>query len=231
MSITPINIGTAPNDGTGDNLRAAFAKVNANTQEQQAGLALKANQTALDAGLALKEPAFAAGTAAQYWRGDKTWRTLDKAAVGLANVDNTSDANKPVSAAQAAAIAARYGRNNILGGVSQSAGVPAGALIEQGSNSNGRYLRFADGTQICTISSSFTSNADVVWTYPAVFAAAPNYLSASANHPSDPRYYDVDAAITSGNVSATIYRSLRGTARTPVADPFVVCAIAVGRWF
>lgn len=111
MSITPINIGTAPNDGTGDNLRAAFAKVNANTQEQQAGLALKANQTALDAGLALKEPAFAAGTAAQYWRGDKTWRTLDKAAVGLANVDNTSDANKPVSTAQAAAIAASTANN------------------------------------------------------------------------------------------------------------------------
>ena len=58
MSITPINIGTAPNDGTGDNLRAAFAKVNANTQEQQAGLALKANQTALDTKANLASPSF-----------------------------------------------------------------------------------------------------------------------------------------------------------------------------
>jgi Chaperone of endosialidase len=44
-----------------------------------------------------------AGTTAQYYRGDKTFVTLDKAAVGLANVDNTSDAAKPVSTAQAAA--------------------------------------------------------------------------------------------------------------------------------
>jgi hypothetical protein len=39
------------------------------------------------------------GTAAQYWRGDKTWATLNKAAVGLSNVDNTSDVNKPISSA------------------------------------------------------------------------------------------------------------------------------------
>lgn len=47
-----------------------------------------------------------ATTAADYYRGDKTFHTLNKAAVGLANVDNTSDVNKPVSTAQAAADAA-----------------------------------------------------------------------------------------------------------------------------
>jgi hypothetical protein len=41
-----------------------------------------------------KEPTIAAGTTAQYYRGDKTFQTLDKTAVGLANVDNTSDATK-----------------------------------------------------------------------------------------------------------------------------------------
>jgi hypothetical protein len=41
----------------------------------------------------------AAGTTAQVWRGDKTWVTADKTLVGLANVDNTSDVNKPVSSA------------------------------------------------------------------------------------------------------------------------------------
>jgi hypothetical protein len=51
------------------------------------------------------EPVVAAGTTSQYWRGDKSWQTLDKTAVGLANVDNTTDANKPVSTAQASAIA------------------------------------------------------------------------------------------------------------------------------
>lgn len=41
-----------------------------------------------------KENSFGAGTTAQYLRGDKTWQTLNKSAVGLSNVDNTSDATK-----------------------------------------------------------------------------------------------------------------------------------------
>jgi hypothetical protein len=55
-----------------------------------------ATQTALNA----KENTITAGTTAQYYRGDKTFQTLDKTAVGLGNVDNTSDANKAFTAAQ-----------------------------------------------------------------------------------------------------------------------------------
>lgn len=55
-------------------------------------------------GLAGKEPSITSGTTLQYWRGDKTFQTLDKAAVGLGNVDNTSDANKPVSTATQTAL-------------------------------------------------------------------------------------------------------------------------------
>jgi hypothetical protein len=44
-----------------------------------------------------KEPSISSGTSSQYWRGDKSWQTLDKSAVGLGNVDNTSDINKPIS--------------------------------------------------------------------------------------------------------------------------------------
>lgn len=36
------------------------------------------------------EPIIASGTTSQYWRGDKTWQTLDKSAVGLSNVENTA---------------------------------------------------------------------------------------------------------------------------------------------
>ncbi len=49
-----------------------------------------------------------------------------------------------------------YGRKSILGKVHQSGGVPTGAIIEQGSNRNGEYTRFADGTQICTRSVQIT---------------------------------------------------------------------------
>ncbi|MCZ8227746.1 hypothetical protein [Flavobacterium sp.] len=55
-------------------------------------------------GLATKEPTIAAGTTTQYWRGDKTWQTLDKSTVGLSNVDNTSDTNKPISTATQTAL-------------------------------------------------------------------------------------------------------------------------------
>ena len=53
--------------------------------------------------LALKEGAIPTGTAGEYIGGDKALHALSKTAVGLANVDNTTDANKPVSTAQAAA--------------------------------------------------------------------------------------------------------------------------------
>jgi hypothetical protein len=62
-----------------------------------------AAQTALNA----KENSIAAGTTAQYYRGDKSWQALDKAAVGLANVDNVSDANKPISSATQTALNAK----------------------------------------------------------------------------------------------------------------------------
>jgi hypothetical protein len=54
------------------------------------------------------EPAIAAGTTSQYWRGDKTWQTLDKIAVGLGNVDNTSDLNKPISTATQTALNSKF---------------------------------------------------------------------------------------------------------------------------
>jgi len=69
--------------------------------------ASKPISTATSTALAGKEPSITAGTTGQYWRGDKTWVTLDKTAVGLANVDNTSDASKPLSTAATTALAAK----------------------------------------------------------------------------------------------------------------------------
>jgi len=48
-----------------------------------------------------------------------------------------------------------YGQGNILGTVSESSGVPTGAIIERGSNANGEYVKYADGTLICSGSMSF----------------------------------------------------------------------------
>ena len=67
-------------------------------------------------GLAGKENAISPGTSAQYLRGDKTWQSLDKAAVGLGSVDNTADSAKPISAATQTALDSKvngYGINDI----------------------------------------------------------------------------------------------------------------------
>lgn len=72
-----------------------------------------------------------------------------------------------------------FRRGNILGTVSQTSGVPTGAVIERGTNANGEYVRFADGTQICTritldllYASATICRGD--WTFPAAFASQPS---------------------------------------------------------
>ena len=62
---------------------------------------------------------------------------------------------------------------SVLGPVSQSAGIPTGAVIERGSNANGPFVRFADGTQICRHVVAAASGAAATWTFPAAFSEAP----------------------------------------------------------
>lgn len=70
-----------------------------------------------------KEPTISAGSTSQYWRGDKSWQSLNKSAVGLGNVDNTSDANKPISTATQTALDATVKRLDVGASPAQ---VPAG---------------------------------------------------------------------------------------------------------
>lgn len=77
-----------------------------------------------------------------------------------------------------------YQKTSILGTVSQSGGVPTGAIIETGLNANGRYTKYADGTLVCTQSSGVSfansSNLNLTWTYPFVFSVAPNVFANTA---------------------------------------------------
>jgi hypothetical protein len=73
-----------------------------------------------------------------------------------------------------------YSQANIVGTVSQTAGVPTGAIIQRGANANGQFTRFADGTQDCwaivaagvapniSYGAIFRTNP-VSWTYPIAF--------------------------------------------------------------
>jgi hypothetical protein len=75
---------------------------------------------------------------------------------------------------------------DILGTVSQAAGVPTGAIMETGTNANGRYIKYADGTMICThtydaaamaitsaVGSIFQAGSEITWTYPVAFVGIP----------------------------------------------------------
>lgn len=118
-----------------------------------------------------------------------------------------------------------YTQGSILGTVSQSSGVPTGAVIERGSNANGEYVRFADGTQICTrVSLSLVSTGGTTWTFPAAFSSSPVVggttlaSSASAN-----LSYDSTPTTTAAILSSWSSNNLRQNVTASVT--------ATGRWF
>lgn len=58
MAITPINVGTAANDGTGDTLRAAMQKININEADLQSQINGKASITGATGIIVLTQAAY-----------------------------------------------------------------------------------------------------------------------------------------------------------------------------
>lgn len=128
---------------------------------------------------------------------------------------------------------------DVVGTVSQSGGVPTGAIIERGSNSNGEYTKFADGTLICCFTKSvesITSNpsggttnlyfsTESVFTFPATFVGTRPVVAPSAS------------LSTGGTSSWPSVRgsSLTGTSLALISNVQNAAAYlgytAVGRWF
>jgi hypothetical protein len=104
-------VGNTSGTNTGDNAtNSQYSGLAASKQDTLvSGTNIKTiNSTSLlGSGNVAVEPTITATTSADYYRGDKTFATLNKGAVGLGNVDNTSDANKPVSTATQTALDAK----------------------------------------------------------------------------------------------------------------------------
>ncbi|WOI34181.1 hypothetical protein R1T40_05470 [Tritonibacter scottomollicae] len=133
---------------------------------------------------------------------------------------------------------AHYGQGNLLGMVSESGGTPTGAVIERGSNANGEYVRFADGTQLCTryvglgsrSSSSEQGGLHRTVTYsfglPASFALG-SEVGASISGDLFPN----------GIIHAVSSNTSQWSVRMGAVSPFVsancgdVVLTAIGRWF
>lgn len=137
-----------------------------------------------------------------------------------------------------------YHRGNLLGAVSQSAGIPSGGVIERGSNANGEYVRFADGTQICTRSAATFTYGDAnhlsfSWTFPAAFATGtlPIRQVAYSNTDSDLTGITMQALgalrLGAGVVSsATRIARAQGAANFTSGNQIANCTLtALGRWF
>ena len=123
-----------------------------------------------------------------------------------------------------------FRRGNLIGTVTQAAGVPTGALIEKGSNANGGYTRWADGTQICWTPSFVASKStgptwtSFVWTFPAAFVASPQIL-ATVGAPSSNQIITAGATPTSGSQGSIYMNSTEDLSNQAIQG------LAIGRWF
>ncbi|WP_245449309.1 phage tail protein [Ensifer sp. NM-2] len=119
-------------------------------------------------------------------------------------------------------------RTGIVGIVSRTGTVIDGDIIERGSNANGEYVRFADGTQICwtfSLTANPTVDSVVTWTLPAAVSGT-NVNLASIN------YGDLAAADRGAIIySWTSNRFVLFKASAWVDTSVTVFAVNIGRWF
>ena len=138
---------------------------------------------------------------------------------------------------------------NLLGTVSQSGGVPTGAVFERGSNANGSYTKFADGTMICyhtfsvgsivaagagTFDNPYRSNPNVTWTFPAAFSAVPVTLARAvppAETSASGARQRAFAAVGRENLIACYQIAAVRMGSDATADVFTIDATVTGRWF
>ncbi|MBL8560905.1 MAG: hypothetical protein JNN06_01375 [Gemmobacter sp.] len=106
--------------------------------------------------------------------------------------------------------------------------------IERGSNANGEFARFADGTQLChlnatvtdpvtTASGSLFMNATQTWTFPAPFLAG-NTAPSGASSSSGIRF------VAGGTLSASSWNYQVASAVSSASSSAVRLS-AIGRWY
>jgi hypothetical protein len=133
-----------------------------------------------------------------------------------------------------------YDSSNIVGTVSNDGdGDPNGAVIERGANPNGKYVRFADGTQMCwqTVTATYESVTALGanWTFPAAFDAAPVVnASRGSTGSATPTNTDVQGApsmrfFDAGSVKL-ISNRIDGKTDFQNGDTLELYVKAIGRW-
>jgi hypothetical protein len=114
-------------------------------------------------------------------------------------------------------------RSMLVGTTSESAGVPTGAAFQTASNANGRFLRLADGTQICWHTIATGTGASSTWTFPAAFSGSDRVVTTTVRGTAVAVGWTESLSNTSVGVSAF---DLTGSRVVRSVD-----LVAVGRWF
>lgn len=103
-------------------------------------------------------------------------------------------------------------------------------MIEYGSNSNGSYIRFADGTQVCWRIVDDTDGGYYIWTYPAAFASTPVAIGQAGVIPGNENWTGKMILAAAFSATAVFYPySATGTAAL-FAGPIRWYFLAIGRW-
>lgn len=117
-----------------------------------------------------------------------------------------------------------YNRDNVVGTVSQAGGVPTGAVLEGGTNSNGQYFRLANGWQVCTTTILSSNAGSVTWTFPAAFADSKVDSVSVMPLTANPRV--TGAQYTSATSMELHLYDLAGARQVNTME-----VIAIGRWY
>lgn len=127
-----------------------------------------------------------------------------------------------------------YHNRSIVGTVSQSSGVPTGAIMEAGSNGFGEYTKYADGRLICVIkyTPSVVLNVNTFtivgpFTTPATFVDGAFIVIAKATPTISNDHYGVTNSYpVTANTCEFVYRN--GPNAQSIANIKILC---VGRWY
>lgn len=127
-----------------------------------------------------------------------------------------------------------YRRANIIGTVTQSAGVPTGALIQYTANADGFSARFADGLQICwriiasgainTVSGAIYVSGALSGNWAQTFISTPNATVSTQSATTAPVW------ACGCNPTTTGFTSLYAASGNNAATANLVL-MAIGRWF
>jgi hypothetical protein len=168
---------------------------------------------------------------------DDTDAPTARTTLGANDASNLNAGSVPVAQIPATLTADKaYRQGNILSTVSQTSGVPTGGIIERGSNVNGEYVRFADGTQVSWLFNTLMSGSittasgtsfindtgNITWTFPTAFVGG--VISLGTNPRASARWVSCSGS-TSTTANFRVFSNTSGAA----SIGFDVCSI--GRWF